>query len=569
MSAIAPLPSRSPTPSVASRRVAGADRAARALYLLATALGLSCIGLAVWGWRVGRQLDDQLAHAARAQAELLAREFSELVQARTNAAAERVFAPLSILVGPFTRPHLSLLRRSVEEAVACRCVTAIPVTDGVFAWNSSQPAELLTEGLPDILIVPMHQRILALTREATRGQTAAVMLQVDEEGRELLAPVLVQERGGLVRVIGLLTRPDEMAAARFQPTALEVQEGRFGAAAPGIVGWRVIIGGEDTVVRLGNQAVASPQVTVAFFRPQVRPGSRVSDTAASRDLATTPYRVSVQVHPAALASHLYGGLPGGPLPIGLILLGALALAVSMLVLARRFLAQVREREVFATAVAHDLRTPLTQILLYGESLQLDRPAAQARHDAARIIVRETRRLIHLVENALQFTGRGGAHPTLQLEGLELSSVIGEVVGALQPVVKKSEMAITFSPAAGTMVRADREAVAQVLTNLIENAVRFGPAGQVIAVGLKVRGAMAELTVDDQGPGIEVAMRDRVFMPFVHDPRSPGAGVGLAVSRQLAELMDGTIAAEAAPSGGARLVLRLPLAAAGTSTTERG
>jgi len=109
------------------------------------------------------------------------------------------------------------------------------------------------------------------------------------------------------------------------------------------------------------------------------------------------------------------------------------------------------------------------------------------------------------------------------------------------------------------VVADRDAVVQVLTNLLENAERFGPAGQRVQLELRVEGSVAVLTVDDEGAGIPVAERERVFEPFVHDPASPGAGVGLAVSRQLVELMDGALTCSDAPSGGARFALRLPLA----------
>jgi signal transduction histidine kinase len=265
------------------------------------------------------------------------------------------------------------------------------------------------------------------------------------------------------------------------------------------------------------------------------------------------------VHPDRLAASLYGPLVLPRIQIGVLLALALVLSGGTIALARRFVRHVQEREAFASAVAHDLRTPLTQILLFGESLQLDRPAVQTREEAARVIVRETRRLIHMVENALQFVPGGRARPTLQIEPLELGPFVRETAAAMAPVLSRAGMEVLVQGSGSATVAADRNAVAQILTNLLENAVRFGPAGQTITVTLFEHDGYAVLQVDDQGPGIAAAEREAVFKPFVRAGKSAGIGIGLAVSRQLAELLNGSLVATIAPGGGARLELRLPSA----------
>jgi len=110
---------------------------------------------------------------------------------------------------------------------------------------------------------------------------------------------------------------------------------------------------------------------------------------------------------------------------------------------------------------------------------------------------------------------------------------------------------------------DADRLLQLLLNLIENAIRHSPPGGSIAIGAAAHDGRAELWVDDEGLGIPEEERELVFSPFYRSPRDRssrdgGSGLGLAIARSIAVAHGGTLVAESSPSGGARLVARIPL-----------
>lgn len=553
---------------------------ARALYGLATALGLAAVGLAVWGWSASRHFDDQLTRMARSQSELLAREFMEKVKTSSDRAHSVVFEAL--LATPPSAWDAGVPRRvldGVRQLEACRCAPAIAATGGAFWWSSARPDRFVTAGMDSTRIELMRQAVARVAPDPSHDGTTVVILKADPAGTEIAAPVLYVMRAGVVQAAGYVADPDQHAAVVMAPVIREVSTLRYGEAGDRIAGWRVIRPGGDTTVRAGTFDASRPALRVAFMRASFNTDSgsgsmsfvapagdwraRATDpgTPTRRNPRANPYEVLVQANPVALGEFLYGTGRTPVAPLAILLGVTLALTTATLALARRFVRHVREREAFATAVAHDLRTPLTQILLYGESLQLDRPAVRSREEAARIIVRETRRLIHLVENALHFVRGGHATPTLRMAAVDLAELTREVVVTMQPVLDRSGVDIALHLEHGVVATADRDAVTQILTNLVDNAVRFGPRGQTLVLKLSRQGPRAVLQLDDEGPGIPAAQREEVFRPFVRTGPSQGTGIGLAVSRQLADIMDGTLAAADPGGRGARLILTLPLAAA--------
>jgi hypothetical protein len=531
------------------------------LYALASLVALVCIGLAIWGWLVARGLDRQLVHSAHSHAELLAREFSEETRASTDRGLGQVFRPVSEMEGAFDAGSLALLVETLDSLERCDCADRMGERGGRFAWMSAHPDVLVHEGLPTERVSAITRRLQRLAREILPGLTMTTLLRADEDGQAMVAPVLAQGWLGGFRVIGYVSDDAELARHHFEPAAARIDSLRFGAAGERIVGWRLIAPGGDTTFARGVVHPGDPAVTVAFLRPRFRAEPDSAPRARS-DPATTPYRAMVQVHPEALGHWLYGPVPSGVLPIWALVGGAAALGGALLLVARRVVRQMQEREAFVTAIAHDLRTPLTQILLYGESMQLDRPAVQTREQAARVIVRETRRLIHLVENALAFARTGRATPTLQSRPVELGAHLAEVVAAMAPVLDRADVTVSLEAMPGIVVHADPDALTQIVTNLLDNAVRFGPRGQRLRMSATRVGTAAAVVLEDDGPGIPPELREEVFQPFVTASAHGGTGIGLAVSRQLAELMEGTLRAGAPTGRGARLELTLPLAVEG-------
>jgi signal transduction histidine kinase len=126
---------------------------------------------------------------------------------------------------------------------------------------------------------------------------------------------------------------------------------------------------------------------------------------------------------------------------------------------------------------------------------------------------------------------------------------------------------------GVVVSVDRDALRQMLLNLLDNAVKYGPAGQVITIGTETTGDRVRIFVEDQGPGIPHEDRQRVWEPYVRLGRAAetatgGSGIGLAVVRELVSLHNGRTRAEGTPGGGARMVIELPMAG-GAATAASG
>lgn len=278
--------------------------------------------------------------------------------------------------------------------------------------------------------------------------------------------------------------------------------------------------------------------------------------------------------PAALELLLPGGYPASRLPALAALLSAIALLVSLTVLLLRREAELHRLQArFVSGVSHELRTPLAQIRMFAETLMLGRVRSEAdRRRSLEIIDQEARRLGTLVENILTFSRaeRGGV--TVTPEVTRISAEIGAVVEDFLALPRARRADVRLELQEDVLVPVDRDALRQIVNNLLDNAVKYGPERQRITVGLALFDGSARLWVDDEGPGIPAVDRARVFQSFFRlrrdeDSRTAGSGIGLAVVRELAAMHSGRTWAEEAPGGGARLVVVFPeadLAVAGTA-----
>ncbi len=227
----------------------------------------------------------------------------------------------------------------------------------------------------------------------------------------------------------------------------------------------------------------------------------------------------------------------------------------------------RRRARFVSGVSHELRTPLTQIRLFAELLRDSQPAVQAkRYEYARIIDEEAQRLTYLVDNVLAFSALENAAVTVRRRRVSLSDVIRDTVERFAPLATSRSAEIRTIIPDGVIIAADADALRRILLNILDNAVKYGPTGQTICIVLAVAGGMAQLTIDDAGPGIPAADRVRVFEPFVRldDGRGPGdglggSGIGLAIVHELVAALGGAATLADAPSGGTRVRLTFPLA----------
>jgi signal transduction histidine kinase len=285
----------------------------------------------------------------------------------------------------------------------------------------------------------------------------------------------------------------------------------------------------------------------------------------------SPYRAAVVLEEpgytaaVALGATAVGGVAVGavgrsrvPLLIGLLVMTA-ALGAVALVQLRREHDLARMRADFTSSVSHELRTPLTQIMLYGETLLLDRARSPAeRRAAARTIVQEATRLMHMVENVLAFGRLQRSAPVPALGAVPVEPLVADAVRLLQPLAAAAGMRVS-ADGAGTVVLADRAMLRQVLLNLFDNAIKYGRPGQEIRVWAAAAGDRVRIVVSDEGPGVPPGDRERVWGPYerlAHEGLG-GTGLGLAIVRELVGLMGGRAWVEdAAPPPGARFVVEL-------------
>jgi signal transduction histidine kinase len=224
-----------------------------------------------------------------------------------------------------------------------------------------------------------------------------------------------------------------------------------------------------------------------------------------------------------------------------------------------------EREELLTVVSHELRTPLTVIggyarLLLGEEVGPLTPRQRGFLDETQ---KGCRKLDAFVERLIGAARAPGGGEVLEVATAPLRPLVEEVAGGLAPLLEQAGVRVSLEglPAA-LAARFDRARVEQVLRNLLDNAVSHARATVLLEARERGDGErrLVEVSVADDGPGVPVEERQRIFEPYVrggtaHSAR--GLGLGLALCRRLVEAHGGTIGVDERPGGGARFAFTLP------------
>jgi signal transduction histidine kinase len=188
---------------------------------------------------------------------------------------------------------------------------------------------------------------------------------------------------------------------------------------------------------------------------------------------------------------------------------------------------------------------------------------EERRRSLAIIDQEARRLTHLVENLLHFSRSERQTARITPEPTALAPLVQEVIDGFAPLAAARGVTLATAVPDGLVVPADPGAVRQMLLNLLDNAVKYGPAGQEVRIGATRENGVARLWVVDGGPGIPRAYRERVWERFWRLERDressvAGSGIGLAVVRELANLHHGRTWIDDAPDfAGTRVIIELP------------
>jgi len=222
----------------------------------------------------------------------------------------------------------------------------------------------------------------------------------------------------------------------------------------------------------------------------------------------------------------------------------------------------RERARFAAAAAHELRTPLAGLRLYGEMLAEEAIDPARRATYGRRIAAEAERLGRVVTNVLGFAGleRGGL--AIVARPGDLGAAVRAAVERLRPTVEAEGATVSVDTTASVPLAAfDSAAVEQILQNLVDNAAKHSrpSSDRRIDVSVGLDGGAPSVTVRDWGPGVDPARERWLFRPFPPGAAtdSPsGLGIGLALASALAEAQGATLRHVRPPDGGAAFVLRL-------------
>ncbi len=215
----------------------------------------------------------------------------------------------------------------------------------------------------------------------------------------------------------------------------------------------------------------------------------------------------------------------------------------------------RERSELVATVAHELRSPLTGVKGFTATLlaKWDRF-----NDSQKLLMLETvdadaDRLTRLIAELLDVARIDTGRLSVRKEPVDLGTVVER---QLEPLSVSAGRSLRLEVSGEPRVWVDRDKFAQIVANLVENAVRHGAGDVWVQVLGNAEGA-AELVVDDDGPGIPEEIRPRIFTKFWKHGRAGGSGLGLYIVRGLTEAHDGTVHVESSPSGGARVRVVLP------------
>lgn len=220
----------------------------------------------------------------------------------------------------------------------------------------------------------------------------------------------------------------------------------------------------------------------------------------------------------------------------------------------------RRRDLVAD-IAHELRTPIASVRGYVEGLEAG--VFEPGPDTWRVLDEQTARLAHLVDDLAVLWHADSRDLRLAVEALDGPALLAGARERHRAHAAARSIELSLGPVAAVSVRADSNRIGQVLDNLIGNALRYTPPGGHVEVGLATEGAIAAISVSDDGPGLSREQAARVFERFYRADASRsrdagGSGLGLAITKSLVEAMSGTITVTSpGPGRGTRLTVRLP------------
>ncbi|QDT49821.1 Alginate biosynthesis sensor protein KinB [Symmachiella dynata] len=257
-----------------------------------------------------------------------------------------------------------------------------------------------------------------------------------------------------------------------------------------------------------------------------------------------------------------------------ILAGLVAGGVALLLLAvvfyreyAREMAEATQRVNFVNQVSHELKTPLTNIRMYADLLERDlegMPPEETESATSRlgVILSESQRLSRLITNVLTFARQQRSGISIRRSAAKIDDLITACLERFAPPLRDKQIVVEFDTHAPQRVLVDVDVLEQILVNLFSNVEKYAAAGKLLKIVSSQAGDRTTIVVEDRGPGIPAAQRERIFEPFHRVSHaledSPGTGIGLSIARDLARNHGGDVVWEAADQGARfRVTLHTP------------
>ena len=255
-------------------------------------------------------------------------------------------------------------------------------------------------------------------------------------------------------------------------------------------------------------------------------------------------------------------------------MGLVAAAVITLFVTGRALVPIREgfesQRRFVADASHELRTPAALIRANAEVLQREGLVSREGEPLVADVIAEADRLGGLVGDLLQLAAWDETRLTVVPAPLDASALAADTIRGARALAAERGVNLEVDSEGPVPALADRDRLVQLLLVLVDNAIDHSPSGETVTVRVRAIGGKAVIDVDDRGPGIPVAERERIFEPFTRLTGTTrhgtgGTGLGLAIARRIADAHRGTIRADSPAAGGARFTVTLPGAHEGSPT----
>ena len=218
---------------------------------------------------------------------------------------------------------------------------------------------------------------------------------------------------------------------------------------------------------------------------------------------------------------------------------------------------------FAASVSHELRSPITQIRLKGESLLFGLAETEEELDEHyEAIVRESERLSWLVDNVLDYASIERDSKQYMLRHLDINDTVQRVIDSLQVTLTMRDVQISISLAEPLLLRHDPDAVSQCVINLLSNASKYSDDNKRIDVTIRRLPNSVDVVITDHGIGIDPEEINRIFEPFYRSReeaarRRKGTGIGLSITKHIMEAHGGMVLVQSRREIGSSFTLRFP------------